>query len=406
MNVKSIFKCTLPLLSVMVLGVTNVEADSFTDFIDEDTSQRYSNVEVYESDVKDVTTLFTNQEETYAKIALDFAKSFLIKDDVSVSEMIPIYNAHKEFIGYNCKISLSGIDYGYIIVDNRLTDDWIAEFNLEKNHSDPYTELVEEVGQESVDSIADKEKIMIESETTVYNVNVDDTIISTAGDIRDSEEFLNEIYGTKSSPYTHSNNVLREYPTEYQFVKFRSVGQFVDLSQRKVEDVSNSFACSVTAMTILAEKTGIAPKSTWDNATMKTTYNKLWKYSDTTAYEYVNVGGRQIKHGETYDTKLIPAMKQLAKDNKKTINGTQKFNPSWNDMQTQIDNNRNFIFGYSATNGKSGHSVATQGYYVGKKGNSNHNFLIVANGWNAGAKYLNYSSDGKYLTQEVMTAFW
>lgn len=406
MNVKKITILTLSILAVSSSGGLNVKADSFTDFIDEDTAQRYSDKEVTEDDVKNIKILFTDEEETYAKIALDFAKSFLDTDGISVSEMIPIYNAHKEFVGYNCKITLNGIDNGYIIVDNRLTDDWIAEFNLDLNQSDPYTELVEKIGKESVDTIDDSEKIMIESETTVYNVNVDDTIISTAGDVKDSDEFMGEISIAKSSPYGHSGDVLKEYPTTYQFVKFKSVGQFVDLTQRKVEEVSSSFACSVTAMTILAEKTGIAPKSTWDNATIKNTYNKLWKYSNTTVYNNAISYGKNVKYGETYDSKLIPAMKQLAKDNKKTINGYQKYNPSWKDMQGQLDSNRNFIFGYSATNGKSGHSVATQGYYIGKKGNSTHNFLIVANGWTVGAKYLNYSNDGKYLTQEVMTSFW
>lgn len=159
-------------------------------------------------------------------------------------------------------------------------------------------------------------------------------------------------------------------------------------------------------MTILADKLGIAPGATYNETVMKNTYNKLWADSKTTVVSNGTTGGVKTAFGSTSDGNLVSAMKSLAKSKNKSVNAAQINKPSFAQMKSYIDANRNFVFGYNVTSGNSGHSVATQGYYQGKKGNSTHNFLIVANGWTYGSRYLNFSANEKYMKGTCMTAFW
>ncbi|NKC68516.1 hypothetical protein [Vagococcus fluvialis] len=136
---------SMSILAFIIIGSNNALASSFTEFVETDVNQevKFSDTEYDSKDVKDIKTLLVNEEESYAKIALDFSKGFVGHDKLVVSEMIPIYNVEKILVGYSVKMTLDGVDNGYVIVDSRLKGDYIAEFNLDLNTPDLFTGLVE-----------------------------------------------------------------------------------------------------------------------------------------------------------------------------------------------------------------------------------------------------------------------
>lgn len=407
---------SMSILAFIVIGSNNALASSFTEFVETDVNQevKFSDTEYDSKDVKDVKTLLVNEEESYAKIALDFSKGFVGHDKLVVSEMIPIYDVEKILVGYSVKMTLDGVDNGYVIVDSRLKGDYIAEFNLDLNTPDLFTGLVEASSTEthvSVDEVSNDEKLIIESETNVYNINLNDVVVGTDGLVIDSEEFISEVknehLSAAASPYDHAQYAMVDYPVSYTTQSYKYVGYFKSLDSGRPQKLLGKYGCSVSAATILMDKLNISPGATGDDATLKVTYNKLWDYSGTTTMSTGQNLGKTISYGGTYDSKWPDALKKYAKEKNKTINAKYVQSPTFSQMKSELDNNRNFIYGYDITkNNNNGHAIAVQGYYIGKKGNDTHQFIVFADGWNVSSRYMNMSTNAKYLNWSRMVVVW
>lgn len=222
----------LVILGMFVLGNQKTYANEFQDFIEVNSTLKYSDSVITEKNIENITSMHADKTITYAKIALDFAKSVKPDQEFAISEMIPIYGVEKEFIGYNCKIVSCGKTNGYVIVDSRLQGDYIAEFNLDENAQDLFSNMVEgaskvsETLEEQANSISSADKIIIETGVSDYSINIDDTVIDSTGKIQDVNEFMTEEVEQSSSavngsPYTHSGDILKDYPFDYQFVGFK-----------------------------------------------------------------------------------------------------------------------------------------------------------------------------------------
>lgn len=398
-----------------LMGTGYAEASEFQEFLNEDTTEKYSNEIISEKDVKNSPLLNFENKEAYAKIALEFSNSTDVGKNFKISEMIPIYDGDKNFIGYDCRMQIDNKDHGYVIVDNRLKEDYISEFNLNENATSLFNNLVEVIDEETdvnTNNVSVEEKVIISNEATVYSVNIENVVASTATGIEDPESFIEELenqdasYSNQAS-YGHSEDAMTSYPSNsgYSYVESFGIGAFIPMLQGDAEAHSGKFACSVTAMSIIAEKLGISRGATYDPKTINATYNKLWKDSGTTTYKTATKYGKTISYGSTYDNKLIPAMNSLARSKGKTVNSAQIQKPVFSQMKSYLRNNRNFIFGYSVVKG-SGHSVVVQGYHIGKKTTVNSNFLIIADGWTMGARYINFTAHGGNMSNTCMTAFW
>ncbi|WP_207696435.1 hypothetical protein DOK67_0001319 [Enterococcus sp. DIV0212c] len=410
-------RITLLVAGLMVfcslMGTGYVEASEFQDFLNEDTTEKYSGEIISEKDVENVTSLNFENKEVYAKLALEFSNSMNVGKVFKISEMIPIYDGDKNFIGYDCRMQVDNKDHGYVIVDNRLKDDYISEFNLKENVTSLFNNLVEVIDKKSdvdTNNVSTEDKVIISNEATVYNVNIQDVVASSATGVEDSERFIEELENqegySNGGSYGHSGDVMTSYPSNsgYSYVESYGVGAFIPMLQEDAEVHAGKFACSVTAMSIMAEKLGIARGATYDSRTINATYNKLWKDSGTSIYKTAKKNGKTISYGSTYDNKLIPAMNSLAKSKNKTVNSAQIYKPVFSQMKSYLRSNKNFIFGYNVGQ-DIGHSVVVQGYHIGKKG-TNSNFLIIADGWTINARYINFTAHGGNMTNTCMTAFW
>lgn len=388
-----------------------VSASSLTDFVDQNIEEIHSDIEYNNEDVRNIDLLDMSKEETYAKIALDFANSFVKHERLTVSEMIPIFDVDKFIVAYHVKMTLDGVDNGYVIVDSRLSGDFIAEFNLELYTPDLFSSMVDSISNETNTSskdVQDNEKMMLESETSVYNVNVDDVIMGTDGSVSDSEEFVSELESEQmsKSPHSHSQYAMVEYPVGYGAKSLKYLGNFKSLEIDFVKHNTLKYACSVSAATILMDKLNIDPGVTTNAAKLKNTYNALWKYSKTTVTSVSPWKGKNITFGGTIDKNWQSGLAQFAKDKKKSVTTKYIESPTFSQMKLEIDNNHNFIYGYDITNSDGGHAIAVQGYYIGIKNNKQHNFIVFADGWNKASRYMNMTEQMKYVKWSRLVSVW
>lgn len=356
-------------------------------------------------------------QEVYARIALDFATGILPEKNFSVTEMTPVVNSNNEIFAYDCKISENGIDHGYVIVDMSLEGDYISEFNLEINVPDFYEQMVQNIDKKTdidivKDQIPESEQVIVETLPNEYSITVDDTAVTSSGkvmDINEFEEYQEDVADaigediTTSSQYGHTGDVMQDYPSDYTFQANHHLSYFNAITQSQSEQAAGKYACAVTAMAIVADRYNLG--QSWVPSNLQTTYNSLWSKSSTSETSRKVQNGKTIIYGGTPVNKIGPALVSLGKDKNVNLKYKDATNPTFATIKNAIFNKHDVIFSYFISSTQ-GHSVAVQGTWTGKKNNTNHDFLILADGWTTAARYINYTTKANTITNKSMTEIW
>lgn len=342
-------------------------------------------------------------DEVVARVALDFANNFVNNKELAVSSITPIHDVDDNIISYDVGFEFDNKPHGYVILDFRMKEGFIAEFNLNSNTEDFFDQMANNLG-----GVIDERKL-IETTPTEYNIiNTENEVVSSNGeemtldefenykeDISDlSDEMLeeNDVYKTtKAAAYDHASNVLRNYPgTTYKITESYYPRVVFTLSQQRATSVTGTYACAVSAMTIMSGSLGFLNLN--DNAQLKSTYSSLWKKSKST-----NDGAKRggIQYGATDVANIGPAMVSLGADKKVKLSYKRMQKPTFTQIKNDVIAKKPIAFSYWYKNKAgqtSGHTVSVNGALVGTTGKTKHMFIALADGWGYDVRYMNYST--------------
>ncbi|MCB5950578.1 hypothetical protein LI951_00700 [Enterococcus sp. BWT-B8] len=333
-------------------------------------------------------------EEVASRLALDFAKTIEPTLDLTIGSTTPIRDVEGVTVGYDIAFNLDTEQYGYVIIDFRLQDDYISQFSIERGVPDYYTQMTKQLSNEVSD---DTNAEILETMPTEYNVVVEDEVFRSDGEeltlqefenYQDSvaEEALNVVeesqkYAT-SAMYGHSSEFFIDYPSDFQMSSVYYLRQFNSITQDYTLKVNKKYACAVVALATIASSYNFY--STAVESQYKAAYDRLWTLAYTS-----NEGLTQTRY-------IGPALVNYAREKGVTLTQTTTPSPSFVLIQNAIAQSYPVALSvfYNKTNGGgvSGHTVFVQGTMTGKRGQTMNNFIILSNGWTASATYMNYST--------------
>ncbi|MCA5014227.1 MULTISPECIES: hypothetical protein [unclassified Enterococcus] len=343
-------------------------------------------------------------EETVSNLALELAKVIKPEVKVTIADITKLYDKNESAIGFVVSYKSEETPYGYSVYDFRVPG-YLMECSIDENVGDIVDKTVEMAEAKGVDvnsNVENKDVKVIEVEPLKYSVEVNDTvtvtsdneILTTEQEVIEMEESAEDVTVTNSefvtdselnqlvstSKYDSQDKVLlRETARGLTNIQFRSWRQFIPSIESEVESQTGIWGCAVSAMDILAKGTNLEHNT-------KVAYPKLWKYAKTTQYKVQN----GIKYGSTNNGNIGAGFVQFAKEKKKNISYQNISSPSFGQFKSAIDNKKPAIFAYGIikanTKERTGHAVAVEGYMSSKQAN----YLVVADGWFAAAKYVNY----------------
>lgn len=332
----------------------------------------------------------TNEE--LSTFALNVAKDFEPNLNLEVREIVPVYNESDTLIGFSISYVLGDVPYGYINLDFT-KENPISDFSIFKGVNSIYNTLVIDVSKQN--SFRTIEKKLYSFGGLQYAIpfegNGEKVFHFSDGGNAKFEINANNKAGVKYN--THDDLFTETYiggallNTEAYTSKYNRNKSLI--SENYIENTTNKYACSVVALTEIANQENILK-----NSSIVNTFNQLWKDTGTTVINVKN----GISYGITQDSKLGSSMKEYAKSmGKNNTTVTTKSNPDFEFLKNIINNNASGIFKYAAdfTDGSgSGHAVNMIGYCVVRLNGVFYNYLVVADGWNNDApKYFNFSEN-------------
>ena len=357
------------------------------------------------SNVESENTYFEVKEETVSELTLKLAKDVKPDINTSISDVTKLYDKNNSAIGFIVSYKVGEKPYGYAVYDFRVPG-YLMEFSIDENVGDiidKTVEMAESNGIEVETKVENKDVKVVEIEPLKYSVEVnndvtitsENEVMTTDQEVAEMEEKskdivvtndefvtddeLDELSSTSSKYDNHDKVLLRKIANGLTNLEFNMWRQFIPSIESQVESQTGIWGCAVSALDILAKGTNLEQNT-------KISYPKLWKYAGTTQYKVEN----GIKYGTTNNTKIGNGFTQFAKEKKKNITHQNISNPSFNQFKSAIDNKKPAILAYGIWNAKekarSGHAVAVEGYFASKQAN----YLVVADGWYAAAKYINY----------------
>lgn len=344
-------------------------------------------------------------EETVSNLALELAKVIKPTIEVTISDVTNLYDKNESAIGFVVSYQSGETPYGYAVYDFRVPG-YLMEFSIDENVGDIVDKTIQMAEAQGVNvnsDVENKEIKVVEVAPLKYSVEVNDTvtvtsdneILTTEKEVAEMEEHaedivitneefvtdseLDQLDSTSSKYDSHDKVLLRETASGLTNIQFNSWSQFIPSIESDVESQTGIWGCAVSAMDILAKGTNLELNT-------KVAYPKLWKYAKTTQIKVEN----GIKYGSTNNGDIGAGFTQFAKEMKKSISHQNIPSPSFEQFKSAIDNKKPAIFAYGITNAttkqRSGHAVAVEGYMLSKQAN----YLVVADGWFASAKYVNY----------------
>jgi len=154
-----------------------------------------------------------------------------------------------------------------------------------------------------------------------------------------------------------------------------------------IEEKTGHYACTVQALYICSELLGVA-----DYSKVKTDYMNIWKATGTTIIDTES----GINYGSTPTSNVGTGFVKHLKDNKKKtgVTSTQKTSAPFSFFTSAVKKRHVSTLSFSVKGSGSGHSVAVEGYatYKHKSSGKKLNVLLVADGWKAQVRYLNFNA--------------
>ena len=349
-------------------------------------------------------------DQELTNCALNFAYIYDSTLELTVDNIIPIYDTDNVLIGYSLSYYKDGEPYGYLMLDFRF-DDPISEFVIDKDVCSIYCQLIDETAQ--INTTGAVQKKLTKLSALNYAISFyfcgQNTYFATNGEkyttaeikrfetdaeplrISNSDHY---IYDSWNQLFIERGNVIGSGTTHFlkKFDRNKSI-----LSSSDIKRETGKFACVVVAMTEIANQEDILL-----NGSIKDTFLKL---SDTMNTTYGKPGEDGIQYGYNYTDEIESGFIEYCEFVGKKCNSSSKFIPSFKDLANIIDDkNHNYsacltiiinIPDSEAEEGyrTSSHTVNVLGYLIADYNHFISNYLAIATGWTeTSPRYINYSS--------------
>ena len=318
------------------------------------------------------------------KMAEGFAASFDPDLDVEAYFPCKFYDTTGQAIGYIVHYERHGDSYGYVVFDNS-DDSLISEFSFGDDALSPCERIFEAAEVSLVEAEAIR---LFKTGDFTYTLLNGNNAVNNYGEACSLGSLpLSLESESDSTPTSPSwNSVFIDYPSSsWTMSDFNSIPQFIAFNESYVEDATGKYACLVSAMMATVIHYGA---ETWFSSAA---YNSLWSMSLTTA--------SSIRNGVTYGSTPIasagPTVCNYCDNKGVNISYSHEDDPSYSFFTGAIDQGNVAIVHLGINlpdTGRSGHSMAVEGYctLAPGSGGSNIQALVVFDGWNSSARYLNY----------------
>lgn len=345
-------------------------------------------------------------DDVVREIALNWSKAQDPDLNLSVDNLVKVYDQEERITGYSVGYFLNDQPYGYAIIDF-FVPDYIAEYNIEENVPDMYSAIVEYNNISNITGYSLAAPKLYEGLPTEYNVvertEAGNVYVDNTGIARSEEEFIEyqseieesllEIPTTYSdtnqaTSYSGADIFINSIPSNYSLSESGRYNITISFPQGTWEMMVQKYACEVSALSNISLLLG-----KYEGAD---TYNELWDLTGTTVYETRVVNGKTIQYGSTLNGNGGPALCTYL--SRRGMNAGYSFiaNPEYGTFKSAIDAKYPCMLTYAINiNGSpSGHAVTVEGYAKGKNNDTGaiSSYLLVADGWNGFCRYLNYYS--------------
>ncbi|HEL0245848.1 TPA: hypothetical protein TUD09_002095 [Streptococcus equi subsp. zooepidemicus] len=353
------------------------------------------------------TTFKEVSEDDIIALAIDHSKMIDASLNLTVSNIVKIYNSEDVAIGYSVGYLYNGNPYGYAIFDFRV-DGFITEFSIAPRVLDMYTQMVENGKDNGVtNSTQNGEKKIYQTLPLCYNIVVGNNTVLQNSDvvkseseleteqeiIRENGDILNEAADqsgilpkslTSKSTYKSQDEVMTTTPSvmPFKYMHEKTWNNYIFSNEAEVEGIMKKWGCAISALEILARSTGL-------ETDLKTSYNALWKDCKTSIYSEKN----GVSYGSVQNDDIGPAFVRFAARYGKKLSYDYQDAPDFSFFTEAIDEHRPVVFSYDVPEGwfgAVGHCVPVEGYMDLRRGTAFQNFLYVANDWWEGVQYINY----------------
>ena len=343
--------------------------------------------------VKQVDELSDNEIKTYA---LNFT-GMLDITDLSVSNILPVYDLNGVQDGYCVSFERDGIPFGYLILDFA-SPETVSEFCIKEGIESPYSEMTDGVSVQSDDMLAVQvspfqkgfiysDEMYLDQHGYAGSYEKPFSLFALENDVSWDDLFLTD-YNVDDASYT-----------EYRIGAYHHEKSFI--SQDGIGELTGRYACVPAAMTAAVHQNDLL----W-NGSESETFLKFWDMTDTEFLKdengnimtdsYMDDAGviHTYQLGSSYDRRIVYALRGYLDDMGESFDYNRIFSPTFDAMKICAENGCDMIV-YSARirneqNQIIGHCVNVLGYVqVTDADGTEHHYLTVADGWNDDAvRYL------------------
>ena len=318
-------------------------------------------------------------EEMALNLASNYAAIFTDKELVPCNPT-KLYETDGQAIGYIIELYYRGAPYGYLVFDNNV-EGLLAEISLNNDGDTPQEELLEKFPSK----VREKKRMekVYKLDTAIYGIATDNynEFITNYNDVVE----VSNIKSERSSKPTSWEDVSIDKKYDTKDIYISSMGhlpEFIAYDETTVEQTTQHYACLISAAMVCATYYGCA-----DYSTLASDYMTLWNLTGTTV-SHTKDG---ITYGETNPANGVNGLKNFCAQKGIVITSSDIWNPTLPFYRTAI--NRGDIgmvhCGISLSDGRSGHTMAVEGYAQIIVNNTTFNTAMVSDGWDNGVYYLN-----------------
>lgn len=194
-------------------------------------------------------------DEIVEEIALNWANSMEPELDLTVGNIVELYDNTNTLLGYSVGYFLNETPYGYAIIDFS-GPSFIGEYLIQENVPDMYTQIIED-NNVSVYS-RESPKLLVDYPFG-YAAVTGNNVVTMGGEEKNINDFLatQPQAKMKSTDYTGSESsggdiFINEVQSAFHKLYENSYPDFIGANQVDIEVLTGSYACVPVALAIIA----------------------------------------------------------------------------------------------------------------------------------------------------------
>ena len=331
-------------------------------------------------------------EEVAIEMGERFFDAVLPDKEIEVGEIVELFNADGETVGFVAHAFEGAKQQGYVVFD-KTEELGVAEFAIDQEAPSPYQRAVDNkvtrrsLGYDVLYRTSYTDYAVIDLASGVGFDNVGNPTSSDILKTRMPDEGGRGVWrSSKPSGWDDLMMPLATVYRDYKVVSVNAVGGATAISEATVEAETGRYCCAVSAMLTLCSYY----VNTGGLADLENDYNRLWELSETTVD---HVGSNGISYGNTKYGNVGPAVRTYCSENGRNLSVTENRIDNWVYYKNAIDSG-NMALTRGTCNG-GGHMMAVAGYMqlTDKNSPSKHlDTLMVYDGWGTAQRVLNYGS--------------